>query len=94
MRGKQHGPSGEDAALLALKALQYLAAEPGRLENFLRVTGVDIEALREEAHTQRLQAAVLDHLLQDESLLLAFTANAGVPPAEVARARTVLARDP
>ncbi len=94
MRGKNRALDHDGAALLALDALRFLATEPARLDRFLRLTGLTLERLRAEADTTRVQAAVLDHLLQDESLLLAFTANNGVSPADVAPARALLVRQP
>lgn len=75
------------AEALALRALGYLAAEPERLGRFLAVTGIGPDSLRDHAADTDLLAAILDHLLADESLLLAFSAEDGADPAEVARAR-------
>jgi len=82
---------GEAAAVLALQALSFLAGEPARLDRFLRLTGVTIDRLKTDADAASAQTAVLDYLLADESLLLAFAANAAIAPREIAAARSVLA---
>jgi hypothetical protein len=47
--------------------------------------------LRETAGTPGGLAAVLDHLLGDESLLMVFAATAGLDPAQIGPARDTLA---
>ena len=42
------------------------------------------------AREPRFLAGVLEHMLGDESLLIAFATSAGIDPAEVARARSAL----
>lgn len=91
MRGGQTAPSREEAAIVALTALSFLAGDPASLTRFLDLTGFTIAQLKAEAHTSAAQAAILDHLLDDESLLLTFAANAGLTPAAVAQARAALA---
>ncbi len=88
-RGRET-PSREEAAILALAALVFLARDAAKLSRFLDLTGATIDRLKAEAHTSAAQAAILDHLLADESLLLAFTANAGLTPGVIAQARAAL----
>jgi hypothetical protein len=80
----------EAAESLAIQALAYIAAEPEQLGRFLALTGIGPEQIREAARESHFLAGVLDHVLGDERLLLAFAASAAVDPAEIARARTVL----
>ena len=47
-------------------------------------------AIREAAREPGFLAGVLDHMLDDESLLLAFADSAGLDPASIARARRAL----
>lgn len=61
----------EQAEILALQVLAFLAAEPERLGNFLAATGIGPESLRAQAQSPELMAGVLDYLLQDDALLLA-----------------------
>jgi hypothetical protein len=82
----------EDAETLALSALAFLADDVQRLGRFLALTGLGPAELRAQAHTPRILAAVLDHLLKDESLLLVFAASHGVAPELIAPAHRVLER--
>jgi Protein of unknown function (DUF3572) len=85
------GRSREAAESLAIQALNYLATEPERLSRFLALSGLDPGSIRTAASESGFLAGVLAHLGQDESLLVAFAAEAGVTPAEVDRARRLLA---
>jgi hypothetical protein len=82
----------EAAEALAIQALAYVAGEPERLGRFLAVTGIGPDRIREAARESHFLAGVLDHVLDDERLLVAFAADAKIDPAEVARARDALGR--
>jgi hypothetical protein len=82
----------DEAEAMALSALAFLAGDGGRLSRFLALTGMGPEALRAGAGRAETLAAVLDHVLQDESLLLAFTANHGIDPLTIAPAHEILVR--
>jgi hypothetical protein len=79
-----------DAESLAVRALSFLAAEPGRLGAFLAETGLGPENVRAAASTPGFLPAVLDHLIADEALLLDFAAEHNLDPAAVVKARSVL----
>ncbi|MGA8495157.1 MAG: DUF3572 family protein [Xanthobacteraceae bacterium] len=88
---KAPSPAAREAAeMLAIQALGFIAAEPERLDAFLAATGLTLERLRESATEPDFLAGVLEHMLADESLLLAFAASAAIDPAAVARARNAL----
>ena len=80
----------EAAEMLAIQALAFIAEEPQRLNAFLTVTGLTLERLRESASAPGFLAGVLDHMLSDESLLMAFADQAAIDPADIARARSTL----
>lgn len=81
-------PSGEqDAELTAINALQFLAGRAEELGRFLALSGVDPAQVRRLAEDNAFLGGVLDFLLADEALLLAFTAEAGLGPDSVAIAR-------
>ena len=80
----------EKAEVLALQALDFLAQEPERLGRFLALSGIGPAQLRDSAGSPHTLAGVLDHLLQDESLLLVFCSLNGHLPQSVAPARQVL----
>ena len=83
-------PSRETAENLAIQALSFLAGDPDRLAGFLNTTGIATEDIRAAAREPRFLAGVLEHMLGNEGLLVAFAADAGIDPAEVARASNAL----
>jgi Protein of unknown function (DUF3572) len=87
---KTAAASRETAEILAIQALSFIAEEPERLAAFLAATGLASEAIRDAARQPDFLAGVLDHMLGDESLLVAFADSAGIDPADVARARVTL----
>jgi hypothetical protein len=88
---KTPGRSREAAEALAVQALNFLATEPERLSRFLALSGLAPDSIRQAAAEPGFLAGVLAHLGEDESLLVAFAAEAGVTPADVDRARRTLA---
>lgn len=83
----------DQAETLALQGLTFLAGDPQRLVRFLSLTGLTPNDLRAFGSDPKLQAAVLEHLLGDESLLLVFAADAGAAPEAISPALDVLTRD-
>ena len=73
-------PDAEVSAALALRALEWLLRDDGRRERFMALTGCGPEDLRAAAQSSWLLVAVLDYLLSDESLLLAFCADGDIAP--------------
>jgi hypothetical protein len=65
----------ESAEVIALQGLTFLAQEPARFLRFLKLTGLEPQDARTQAGTRELALAVLEHLAQDESLLLVFAAS-------------------
>ena len=80
----------DDAEAIALQALAYLAVDTQRLSRFLALTGSDLGDLRETAKMPELQASILEYMMGDESLLLAFCQEVGVDPAIIAPAYALL----
>jgi hypothetical protein len=80
----------EEAETLAVQALVYIAADEGRLERFLAVTGVDPGSLRSEAGRPGFLAGVLDYVCTDEALLVGFAADQGKPPEAITGAQQML----
>ncbi len=72
--------SSEEAEVISLKALAFLAADGERLGRFLALSGIDPADIRAAARNPQFLAGVLNHLLQDESLLLTFTADEDLDP--------------
>ena len=76
--------------MLAIQALAFIAEEADRLDGFLTLTGLERERIREAAREPSFLAGVLEHMLGDERLLIAFSQSAGIDPAEIARASSAL----
>jgi hypothetical protein len=75
-------PRREEAEMLAIQALTFIAE--------LEITGLSVEQIRTAAREHDFLAGVLEHMLNDESLLIAFATGAGLDPADIARARGAL----
>jgi hypothetical protein len=84
--------SRQTAEMLAVQALAFIAEDDSRLSGFVASTGVAVQSIRDAAREPDFLAGVLEHILADENLLIAFADNAGIDPAEVARARQALGK--
>jgi hypothetical protein len=82
--------SRESAEILAIQAFGFIAEEPERLGRFLAASGLTVEHIRSAARDPDFLAGVLEHMLGDESLLVAFADSAAIDPASVARAHHAL----
>ena len=82
--------TSDDAEVIALQALGFLADDPQRLSRFLSLTGMEPVHLRPTAKTREFQDAVLEYMLGDESLLLTFCQDAGIDPMAIASAHALL----
>jgi hypothetical protein len=80
----------EAAEAIALQGLAFLAGDGPRLGRFLSLTGIGPVELRAMAGTRQLQAAVIEHLLADESLLLVFASETAADPGLLAPALGLL----
>lgn len=77
----------EMAETMAVEALGYIAGEPETLGRFLAASGLGPATLRRAAADPHFLAGVLDFVLADETLLLAFASHAGIEPESIAKAR-------
>lgn len=75
-----------DAEALAIEALGFLGRDPERLSRFLGLTGLDAATLRQAAASPGFLGSVLDYVMQDESLLLALSAETAHPASAFAAA--------
>ena len=80
----------EQAEAVALEALTYLAQDPDRLGRFLVQTGIGPEQVRERYSDPEFLSGILDYLLSDESLLIAFVEERHMEPLIPAAARREL----
>jgi len=91
---RSRGPDPKErldaAAAIAIAALGFLASETDRLGRFLALTGIRPDSIREAAREPDFLLGVLDYLVADETLLLAFANQNEIDPEQVAWARDVL----
>ena len=80
----------DGAVAIAAQAVAFLAAEEDRLGRFIALTGLSPAELKAGLGQPALLGAVLDHVLGDESLLLAFADSAVLAPELPAAARRLL----
>lgn len=82
--------TGEEASILALRALAHVAGDEALLRQFLHESGVAPEDLARHAGEPEFLAGVLDFLLAREAGLLAFCEAEGLAPELPAQARRAL----
>ncbi len=80
----------DEAGIVALEALAWIAGEDDLLQRFIQVAGISPDGLRQSAANPDTQAGVLDFVLSDESLVLGFCEARGYAPETPARARRAL----
>lgn len=78
---------GPDAETVGLQALAFVAADDALIDRFLALTGMGPAELRERAQDPMVLGAVLDFLLVDDSLVLAFAAASDLSPEAPRQAR-------
>jgi len=78
------------AEMLAIQALAFIAEEPHSLNRFLDISSISPEQIRAASREPGFLAGVLEHMLGEESLLVAFARSAGIDPGEIARAASAL----
>ena len=83
--------SMEQAEKIAIHALTFLASEPDHLAKFMNITGMEPDDIAGNAGTAFFQAALLEHLMRDETLLLTFCGNENIDPALISPAHQMLA---
>ena len=77
----------ENAEILALEGLGWLAGEEDGIQRFLDQSGIDAAALRQAAGLPETGVAILDFLLAHEDLLVRFCESASVSPKDLHLAR-------
>ena len=79
------------AETVAVQALSFIASDPERLGLFLASTGIGPGDIRAAAREPLFLAGVLDHLANNEAVMMAFAAETGIEPASILAARETLA---
>lgn len=81
----------QGAETVAVQVLGWLARDDAQLERFLSVTGIEPSEIRIAAGQPGFLLAVLEHVCDDQSFLLALAANSGIAPESIEAARQRLA---
>jgi uncharacterized protein DUF3572 len=84
--------SQQTAEMLAVQALAFIAEDETRLSSFVAATGTAPQSIRDAAREPNFLAGVLEHILADENLLIAFADTVAIDPAEAARAHQALGK--
>lgn len=80
----------ENAEILALRGLAFLAGEPDAMGRFLTLTGTSGPELRDRAEDPEFLAALLDFLMTDEPLVTAFCQAESMDAQQLHNARRAL----
>ena len=87
---KQDRPPAEVAEVLAVQALGFIAQDAERFGRFLALTGIGPSDIRKAAQNSHFLVGVLDYVISDESLLVAFAGHAEVEPMTIMAAQQAL----
>ncbi len=83
----------DEAQTIALWATSYLLEDDRARDGFLALTGVTPDELKENLADPGFLAGILDHVLGNEPMLLAFCGQRDLSPDRPAKARQVLSPD-
>ena len=91
---KRHPDPKEMAEIVAIQALNFIAGEPERLGRFLAETGLGPQSLRAAAQDPAFLTGVLEFVLRDEALIVAFAEASELDPETVSAAHIALTGAP
>ncbi len=80
----------DSAEILGLQALGWLVGQEDYFLRFLALSGVETPELRARAQDPEFLGFVLDFLLGDDAVIMAFCADTGTPPEAPMQARACL----
>ena len=87
---KKRNLSRDDAEIIGLQALAFIASDPALLERFASTTGISGDDLRQRAGSTEILSACLAEILKNEPDLLMFCSNANIEPEHIKFAETIL----
>lgn len=90
MFGQNKRLNRDEAELIALAGLAFIAKDPSRLDAFISLTGFNLKTLKQTANTPETLVAVLAFLREDESMLLSFSSDHHLAPELIEPAHEVL----
>lgn len=81
----------EYAEILAINALSFIASDEKHLAGYLRLSGLSLESVKADMADpekyQTLLGSILDYLMQNETILIAYAGEYNVDPTMVPSAR-------
>jgi hypothetical protein len=80
----------EKAETIGLQALAFLVKDEEMLQRFLTASGLTPQELKSRFHDSDLLGGVLDMILSDDTVLLAFCNSASLSPESIIKARRAL----
>ena len=80
----------EDAEMVAIKMIEWLAKDERLFGNLARTTGVTVEDFKEHASNPEFLASVIDFLLSSEKMVVAFCEELSLPLEAPMEARQAL----
>ena len=78
------------AEAIALDALAFIASDDELQSRFVTMTGIDPVAVRSQLERPGFLHGVMHHVVEHETLLVAFVSSAGLKPEQVAAAARAL----
>jgi Protein of unknown function (DUF3572) len=82
--GSKRGLDGSESIdALGIKVLAFIVADVDRIIQFLNVTGLQPETIRESAQTSLFLQGVLDYVSKDDNLLRAIHQELNIAPAAI-----------
>ncbi|MDZ4843363.1 MAG: DUF3572 domain-containing protein [Hyphomicrobium aestuarii] len=83
MRSRRTRFGIDRAEEIAIDGLSFLAGSADQMGRFLSLTGIGPSALSDALGDPALLAAVLEHIIGDEPLLLELSANRNISPEDI-----------
>jgi hypothetical protein len=90
MRSRRTRFDIDRAEEIAIDGLSFLAGSADQMGRFLSLTGIGPSALSDALGDPALLAAVLEHIIGDEPLLLELSANRNISPEDIVLAWDLL----
>jgi hypothetical protein len=80
----KHGPAASETVdALGIKVLAFIVEDVDRIIQFLNVTGLQPETIRESAQSSHFLLGVLDYASRDDELLTAIHQELNIAPAAI-----------
>ncbi len=87
---KKLSETSEQAEIVGLNILKFLASDEKRFARFVSLSGLNIEQVSQNAQSPEFLGSLFDYLLSDETLLQVFCANEIIDPAAIGPLRRKL----